>query len=135
MLSRIARLEDGLLAEAGRYAVNGLVATGVHYAALLFNMNMLHMPSAGLANLCAAVIGITVSFLGSRYFVFRNHAGRLLSQAGKFALLYGAIALLHGLVLYLWADLASFDYRVGFILAILLQLAFSYWGNRTLVFR
>ena len=134
MLSHITSAEGGVLAEAARYVVNGLLATGVHYAALLFNLDVLQMPSAGLANLCAAVVGITVSFFGSRYFVFRNHAGPLLQQAAKFALLYGAIALLHGLALFLWTDLAKFDYRAGFVIAVALQVGLSYWGNKRLVF-
>lgn len=135
MLQRSALAEDSVLAEATRYVVNGVVAAGVHYVALFFNMDVLSMNSAGLANLCAAGAGIAVSFLGSRYFVFRNHTAGLVEQAGKFALLYGAIALLHGLVLYLWTDLGQFDYRLGFALALVLQVALSYWGNRRLVFR
>jgi putative flippase GtrA len=126
--------EHGVLAEAGRYVVNGVVATGVHYGALLFGMDVLHMASAGLANLGAAGVGITASFIGSRYFVFRNHTAGLLEQAAKFALLYGAIALLHALVLFLWTDLGQLDYRLGFVLALGLQMALSYWGNRRLVF-
>jgi putative flippase GtrA len=111
-----------------------VTAAAVHYAALLVNMDVLHMGSAGLANLLAAMVGITASFLGSRYFVFRNHTGTLLHQAAKFAALYGAIALLHGLVLYLWTDLAQYDYRIGFLLALVLQVVLSYWGNKALVF-
>ena len=134
MLARTAKAEDRVLAEALRYAINGVIATTVHYAALLFNMDVLLMPSAGVANLCAAVAGITASFLGSRYFVFRNHAGGVLHQAAKFGLLFGAIALIHGFCLYLWTDLAGFDYRIGFLFALVLQVVFSYWGNKRLVF-
>jgi putative flippase GtrA len=127
--------EDGVLAEAGRYVVNGLIATCVHYGALLFNMDVLQMASAGVANLCAAVVGITASFMGSRYFVFRRHRSGLLEQAAKFALLYGAIALVHGLALYLWTDLGQLDYRPGFVIALVLQVTLSYWGNKRLIFR
>ncbi len=134
MPTNVSRPDDTVAAEAVRYVVNGMAAAGVHYAALLFNLNVLAVPSAGLANLLAALVGITASFLGSRYFVFRGHAEGLLPQAAKFGLLYGAIALLHGLVLHLWTDLAHFDYRIGFLLALFLQVALSYWGNKRLVF-
>lgn len=134
MPPRPGHAEGGGLAEVIRYVANGATATAVHYAALLFNMDALHMGSAGLANLCAAVVGITASFLGSRYFVFRNHTDTLIHQAAKFAALYGALALLHGLVLYLWTDLARLDYRSGFLLGLVLQVALSYWGNKALVF-
>ena len=135
MPPNVSRPDDSVAAEAVRYVINGVAATGVHYAALQLNLNVLGVPSAGLANLLAALVGIAASFLGSRYFVFRSHTEGLLPQAAKFGLLYGAIALLHGLVLYFWTDLAGFDYRVGFLLGLVLQVIFSYWGNKSLVFR
>jgi putative flippase GtrA len=118
-----------------RYGINGAAATLVHFSVLWFNLNALGVRSAGLANLLAAAIGITASFLGSRYYVFRGHAERILTQAAKFGGLYAAIALLHGAVLYLWSDMAGLDYRIGFAIALVLQVALSYLGNRNLVFR
>ena len=134
MPPRPGQADEGGLAEATRYVVNGVAAAVVHFAALVFNMHILPVGSAGLANLLAAVVGITASFAGSRYFVFRGHRESPLRQAAKFGLLYGAIALLHGLILYLWTDLAGFDYRVGFLCALFLQVVLSYWGNKRLVF-
>lgn len=118
-----------------RYVVNGLVATGVHYAVLSFGLEQLRIPSAGLANLLAATAGITTSFLGSRYFVFRASDGSMLDQAARFVVLYASIALLHGAVLWLWTDIGRLDYRLGFLVATALQVMLSYWGNKRLVFR
>ena len=118
-----------------RYIINGLGATAVHYAVLSFNLKVLGIPSAGLANLCAATAGISASFLGSRYFVFRSRNEAIVRQAAKFGLLYAAIAVLHGLVLYLWSDIGRLDYRMGFLLATALQVMLSYWGNKKLVFK
>lgn len=126
---------DSNHAQAARYIVNGVVATGVHYIVLQFNLSVLHIPSAGVANLLAAVAGITTSFLGSRYFVFRAHAGPMLQQFAKFGLLYACIALLHGTVLWVWTDLNQLDFRIGFLLATALQVGLSFWGNKVLVFR
>ena len=118
-----------------RYALNGLVATAVHYGVLVFNLQVLELPSAGLSNLIAALFGVGVSFIGSRYFVFPAVDGSMLSQAFKFSGLYGAIALLHGLVLLAWSDWLGMDYRWGFLIATVLQVSLSYIGNKYLVFK
>jgi len=114
--------------------VNGLVATAVHFSVLTFNLQVMKIPSAGVANFLAAVVGITVSFLGSRYFVFRAKERSLVGQAWKFIVLYGTLALLQGGVLFLWTDWLKYDYRLGFLLATGLQMVVSYFGNKRLVF-
>ena len=118
-----------------RYGINGVVATTVHYTVLTFSLQVLMMPSAGLANFVAAMFGITASFIGSRYYVFPKTGEGVLVQAAKFGGLYGAIAILHGLVLLIWTDWWGNDYRVGFVLATGLQVAGSYVGNKLLVFK
>ena len=123
-------------AELLRFIVNGLFATGVHFAVLSFNLKVLGFESAGLANLCAAVAGISASFLGNRFFVFAAAEPQpLFMQANKFSGLYGAIAVLHGAVLWLWSDRLGLDYRLGFLLATGMQVSLSYLGNKLLVFR
>jgi putative flippase GtrA len=114
--------------------VNGVAATALHFGVLWFNLQVLHMPSAGVANAIAACFGITASFLGSRHYVFRAADLPMRRQAWRFALLYGCLALMHGLVLHLWTDLAHLDYRLGFLLATGIQMTSSYFGNRLLVF-
>lgn len=122
-------------AEVCRYVLNGLLATAVHFGVLTVNLQYFEIPSAGLANMLAAVFGISSSFIGSRYFVFRNHEGGILGQARSFLVLYGLIACLHGLVLLGWTDICGFDYRWGFLVATFLQVMLSYWGNKQLVFK
>lgn len=118
-----------------RYGANGIVSTAVHYAVLTFNLQVLSMPSAGLANMVGAVFGISTSFVGSRYFVFRQTDEGILAQAAKFGGLYSAFALVHGVVLFLWSDWMGYEYRVGFLLATAVQIAGSYLGNKFLVFK
>jgi putative flippase GtrA len=101
----------------------------------VFALGVLRIPSAGLANLLAAMFGISASFLGSRYFVFRRTEQPIAAQAANFVSLYAAIAISHGLVLSVWTDWWSFDYRTGFVLATVLQVGASYWGNTQIVFR
>ncbi len=121
--------------EVLRYVVNGIAATAIHYSVLLTCMEVLSVPSAGLANLLAAAFGIAASFLGSRYFVFRSAGDSITAQAARFGALYGAIAVLHGSVLAVWTDWFKFDYRVGFLIATGLQMSLSYVGNKLIVFR
>jgi putative flippase GtrA len=120
--------------ELGRYVVNGVFATGVHFSILALCLRIPGWPSAGLANLIAAFFGITSSFFGNRHFVFRNRIQPFFTQGTKFLVLYGAIALLHGATLGLTTDLLKIDYRIGFLIATGLQLSLSYGGNKKLVF-
>lgn len=122
-------------AEMVRFVINGVVAACVHYAALSFNLQVLEMPSAGLANLFAAWFGIAASFIGSRYFVFRQYEGDLAGQAMRFVTSYAVIACFHGLFLFVWTDQFRLDYRLGLILGAGAQAVLSYLGNRLLVFR
>lgn len=123
-------------AELTRFLVSGLVATAVHYGVLTFNLKVLDFGSAGLANLCAAVAGISASFLGNRLYVFScSNRQPWFPQALKFSGFYGIVALMHGLILWLWTDRFGYDYRVGFLIATTLQVSISYVGNKLLVFK
>lgn len=129
-------LNKGVLGgQFARYVVNGLAATAIHFLVLKFNLEVIGMASAGVANGVAAIFGITASFIGSRYFVFRGTSGRLFSQGMLFLLVYACIALLHALVMHVWADRLHLDYRIGFVLATFMQMAFSFFANKFMVFR
>lgn len=118
-----------------RYLINGLAATGVHYGVLSFNLKVLQLPSAGLANFLAAIVGISASFVGSRYFVFRASQQPGHAQALKFGLLYGSMALMHAAVLLVWTDWLKQDFRIGFLIATIMQVSISYFGNKYMVFK
>lgn len=118
-----------------RYIVNGLLATIVHFAALTFNLKILNWSSAGLSNLVAAFFGIAASFLGSRYYVFQGSGESLFHQAVRFIFLYLAIALLHGTLMHVWVDMYAQNYILGFLIATAMQMMFSFWGNKLLVFK
>lgn len=118
-----------------RYVINGMVATGTHFLILSFFLKILAWSSAGIANFFAAFFGITISFLGSRYFVFKNSKEKLLSQLYRFFLLYMSIAILHGVLLYIWVDLYHLYYVTGFMIATLIQIVVGYIGNKKMVFK
>lgn len=130
--SQVAAL---LAQQSVRYLINGLAATAVHFAVLTFNLKVLGWGSAGIANLVAAVFGIAASFLGSRYFVFQSSVEPLLKQVYRFIFLYAAIALLHGALMYMWADYYRLNYITGFVVATGMQVLCSYWGNKRMVFK
>lgn len=130
--SKVATL---LARQSVRYLINGLAATAVHFAVLTFNLQVLGWGSAGIANLVAAVFGITTSFLGSRYFVFQGSVEPLLKQIYRFIFLYATIALLHGALMYVWADHYRLNYIAGFVVATGMQVLCSYWGNKRMVFK
>ncbi|WDN90748.1 hypothetical protein BuS5_03719 [Desulfosarcina sp. BuS5] len=121
--------------EVLKYVINGVVATLIHFGVLSFCLKVVGVPSAGFANLIAAIFGITASFIGSRYFVFPVTGETVASQLLKFSGLYGGIAILHGFVLLIWSDWFGFDYRAGFLIATALQVSLSYIGNKFFVFR
>ena len=124
-----------LAQQSVRYLINGLVATAAHFVVLTFNLEVLGWGSAGIANLVAAVFGITVSFLGSRYFVFQGSREPLFKQVYRFIFLYAAIALLHGALMYVWTDHYRLNYIAGFVVATGMQVLCSYWGNKRMVFK
>lgn len=117
-----------------KYAINGLIATAVHYLTLVLNIEYFGFGSKGLANGTAALVGITVSFLGNKYFVFSESEGDLGPQVLKFAALYAVAAAIHGAGLWLWSDLASLNYSIGFVILTGFQVLISYFGNKYFVF-
>lgn len=121
--------------EVVRYIVNGIIATLVHYSVLTLNIKIIELESVGVSNFIAAIFGISSSFIGSRYFVFKNNQNALSNQLILFLALYTSIAVMHGLTLYWWSDIQHMDYQIGFVLATGLQVMLSYWGNKKLVFK
>ena len=120
---------------AVRFIANGVLAAGVHFAVLSACLELHLVTSAGLANMLAAIAGTIASFIGSRHFVFRAADRPVLGQAIRFIALYALVALLHGATLWVWADVLGLDYRIGFLLAVALQVILSYFGNQRLVFK
>ncbi|HBX82264.1 MAG: GtrA family protein [Propionibacteriaceae bacterium] len=121
-------------AEALRYVLNGVTATFVNWAVMRLCLDVFHLPWAWLAYWVGALFGITTSFLGSRYFVFRKNDRPVLGQAVKFLSAYVIIALLASGVMHVWVDWLHLDSNLGFLMATAVQVVLSYFGNKFLVF-
>jgi putative flippase GtrA len=119
--------------EVVRYVLNGLFATALHFSVFSIAIQVFHVPIAALASLIATTFGITASFLGNRYFVFASQKP-LLPQAFSFAGIYLSIACLHVATIAILTDWLKFDFRLGFIVATVIQTVFGYLGNRRLIF-
>jgi putative flippase GtrA len=118
---------------AVRFAINGVVATAAHYMILVTLIEVARVPSVGLANGLASVVGITVSYLGNRWFVFGSSAPHR-TTLPRFIAVYAAVALLNVAVLYCWSDLLGLDYSLGFLIAISGSVVLTYIGNKLCVF-
>lgn len=117
-----------------RYLLNGIAATLVHYLILYSCLELFGLRSAGVANVIAAIFGISASFVGNRYFVFPGQKLSFLTQATKFAGLYMFIATINGLILFVWTDALGFAYTPGFLIGVVVQILIGYVGARKHVF-
>ncbi len=120
--------------EPFRYILNGCIATIFHYIVLSFSIEIFELHSAAIANLIASFFAITFSYVGNRYFVFRSISEPIFKQYYKFLYFYVVIAAIHGSVLFIWTDYLGFDYKVGFLLAVMIQVILGYFANKKSVF-
>ena len=118
-----------------RFVLNGLAATVMHFVVLSLCLEVIGISSAGVSNTLAACSGTVTSFLGNRYFVFEARQAAGLSQFGRFVLLYLSLAVLQGLLLFGWTDVAGLDYRVGFLIGLAIHTVSAFLLGRNWVFR
>lgn len=117
-----------------RFAAVGLVATAVHYATLVSLLKGVGVPSAGIANGLASIVGISASYLGNRLFVFSSKAPHAVTLP-RFLTVYASAALIHAGGLALWTDFLGFSYHVGFLLLTGLSVMVTFLANRMFVFK
>lgn len=95
----------------------------------------MRLAPAGVSSLIASVVASVVSFFGNKYFVFRMHHDSVGLQASRFIALYLVVALFHGTFLLTWTDWLGWNYKIGFLLAVAIQVVVGYFGNKHFVFR
>lgn len=117
-----------------RFLINGLVATLVNYTVLVILIEYTAIKYTGVASFLSAIVGISVSFIGNRLYVFKS-SGPVLMELIKFKVVYLATALLQALCMTIWSDMLSLNYTTGFILVTLTSVFLSYFSNRSFVFK
>jgi len=118
-----------------KFIINGLIATFVHYIVLYFNMEIIGMTSATVANLIGASFGITVSFFGNRNFVFLSKNSAIHFQAMGFIILQSILVAMQSIIVYIWVDLYDYNYQIVFIFAVGVSAVLSYTANKIIIFR
>ena len=132
MLSKVSNLRG----EHIRFAINGLIASGIHFFVLSLSIVLFEVSSAAMASVLASTFGIASSFFGNRHFVFSSgKSGTILSQLKRFLPLYLSMFVLHSSLLFTLTDLQEFDYRFSFLVATSVQAIVSYFCNKNLVFQ
>jgi putative flippase GtrA len=116
------------------FLINGLVATAVNYAMLVILIEYVGLRYTGVAALLSAIVGISASFLGNRFFVFRSKAP-IMMELVRFKIVYAGTAVFQALCMALWSDLLSLNYSLGFGLITAICVFLSYFCNRSFVFR
>tara|TARA_B100000965_G_C19480968_1_gene708494 strand:+ start:77 stop:493 length:417 start_codon:yes stop_codon:yes gene_type:complete len=116
------------------FFINGLFATCVHFFLLFFLVNFSTL-NYGFSNFYAFLCGSISSFLGNKFIVFKyTKSSKILLQILKFSFLYLSLAIGHGIALYWWSDINSYNYIIGFILIALFNLFISFSFNKYLIF-
>ena len=117
-----------------RFLLNGGVATIAHYLALVGLVEGVGLNAVWVANTLATAVGVTVSYLGNRGYVFQSSTSHV-SALPRFLASYGAIFALHGAGMAAWADWAGLNYSVGFVILTGLSAVATFLLNRSFVFR
>ena len=121
--------------QLSRFVINGIFATLVHYVIFVISIEFFYIKFIALANLIGAFFGISCSFIGNKYFVFKNNDFNLKSQLLKFTLTYAFLGFVSSTILFVWSDLFKMNYNYGFIFAAFFQFILSFIINRNWVFR
>ena len=116
-----------------RFTINGLVATGVHYVAMVFAIHVLGITWYGLAYAFAFLFAVVTSFFGNKRFVFKYHQVQDF-QFVKFVALYLGLLVMTSLTMWAVSDYGGLHYNAGFIITVTLQFIGGYLGSRYLIF-
>ena len=116
-----------------RFTINGLVATVVHYLAMVFAIYFLGITWFSVAYAFAFLFAVVTSFWGNKRFVFQHHQVQDF-QFVKFVTLYLGLLFMTSLTMWAVSDYGGLHYNTGFIIAVTLQFIGGYLGNRYLIF-
>ena len=115
------------------FLTNGIIATVTHFIILFVFVENNLFSYISFSYFFAAIISISISFLGNKYFVFQNK-NNFVGDLLRFFLLYIVLLILNSVIIYILCDVIDIDYKVGFTIALVFQTIFSYLGLKFFVF-
>ncbi len=115
------------------FLTNGIIATVTHFIILFVFVENNLFSYVSFSYFFAAIISISISFLGNKYFVFQNK-NNFVGDLLRFFLLYIVLLILNSVIIYILCDVIDIDYKVGFTIALVFQTIFSYLGLKFFVF-
>ena len=115
------------------FLINGIIATVTHFIILFVFVENNLFSYVSFSYFFAAIISISISFLGNKYFVFQNK-NNFVGDLLRFFLLYIVLLILNSVIIYILCDVIDIDYKVGFTIALVFQTIFSYLGLKFFVF-
>lgn len=116
-----------------RFVIVGIVATLTHFLVVVGLMDGLSFPLASVANVIGVVLGSTVSYLGNFFWTFRA-AGHHLARVTRFAVVYGIIFSLNGLIMLVAADIMGLPYLIPLMVSLCVTPVLTFLLNRYWVF-
>lgn len=119
--------------QGGRFAVVGVAATLTHFLTVVGLIDVLGFPIASIANAFGVLIGSAVSYVGNYFWTFRRGGAHLVRMT-RFAVAYGVVFSLNGVVMLLVADIGGISYRIPLALMLVATPIMTFLLNRFWVF-
>ena len=119
--------------ETYKFIINGLFATLVHFLVLLILISFSSL-NYGFSNFIGYIFSITSSFLGNKFFVFKDSSNMHITQVIKFIFLHIFLAINSGLALYIWTDINKYNFVIGFLGITALNTIISFMVNKFLIY-
>ncbi len=120
--------------ETYKFIINGLFATLVHFLVLLILISFSPL-NYGFSNFIGYIFSITSSFLGNKFFVFKDSNNKhAFTQVIKFIFLYIFLAINSGFALYIWTDINKYNFVIGFLGITALNTIISFLVNKFLIY-
>lgn len=129
--ARVARVGSGI--QSLRFAAVGIAATLVHFLTVAVLIDGLGFPIASVANVMGVVAGSSVSYLGNCFWTFRAE-GRHVARVVRFAVVYGLVFSLNGLIMLVATDIAGIPYMIPLTVSLCITPVLTFLLNRHWVF-
>ena len=116
-----------------RFIISGLIASSINF--LIFNAIYLIFKNIIFASFCGYLIGISLSFIFAKIWVFQNKSKKRIVQSFFiFCLIYFLGGLEMSFIIYL-IDRLMIDYKIAWFCGALIASINNYLGSKYLLFK